>query len=146
MSTPLRSLRPNRGDYLLLVLLGLTWGGSFLLIKIAVATIPPLSVVAGRIVVGAVALGLLAWWRGTKLPRDPKAWGKLLFMGTIGTVLPFALISWGETRIDSGLAAILMSFVPIGAILLAHIFQHDEPLTAGKIVGVALGAIVVFPA
>ena len=49
MSTPLRSLRPNRGDYLLLVLLGLTWGGSFLLIKIAVATIPPLSVVAGHV-------------------------------------------------------------------------------------------------
>lgn len=141
MPATLPQLRPGRGDYLLLILLGLTWGGSFLLIKIAVATIPPLSVVAGRIVIGAAALGLLAWWRGAKLPRDAGSWGKLFAMGTLGTVLPFALISWGETRIDSGLAAILMSFVPIGALLLAHVFQHDEKLTAGKIVGVALGAV-----
>lgn len=141
MPATLPHLRPNRGDYLLLVLLGLTWGGSFLLIKLAVATIPPLSVVAARIVIGAAVLGLLAWWRGAKLPRDAASWGKLFVMGTLGTVLPFALISWGETRIDSGLAAILMSFVPIGTILLAHVFQHDEKLTAGKSVGVALGAI-----
>lgn len=136
-----RATRPNRGDYLLLLALGVTWGASFLLIKIAVATIPPLSVVAGRIVVGALALGALAALRGTKLPRDGRSWAKLALMGTVGTVLPFALISWGETRIDSGLAAILMSFVPIATLVMAHLFQHDEPLTPGKIVGVALGAV-----
>lgn len=140
MATASLHARPDRGDYLLLMLLGLTWGGSFLLIKLAVATIPPLTVVAGRIVIGAAVLGLLAWWRGAKLPRDRASWSKLFVMGTLGTMLPFALITWGETRIDSGLAAILMSFVPIGAIVLAHVFQHDERLTGGKIVGVMLGA------
>ena len=137
----IRGTRPNRGDYLLLVALGLTWGASFLLIKIAVATIPPLTVVAGRIVVGAVVLGVIAALRGTRLPTDGRSWAKLALMGTLGTVLPFALISWGETRIDSGLAAILMSFVPIGALVLAHFVQHDEPMTPGKIVGVVLGAV-----
>lgn len=135
----IRGTRPNRGDYLLLVALGLTWGASFLLIKVAVETIPPLTVVAGRIVVGAAVLGIIAALRGTRLPRDLKSWLKLGLMGTIGTVLPFFLISWGETRIDSGLAAILMAFVPIGALVLAHLFYHDEPLTWGKLAGVLLG-------
>lgn len=141
MATPaaIRGAKPNRGDYLLLLALGVTWGASFLLIKIAVATIPPLSVVAGRILVGAVALGVIAALRGTKLPTDGRSWLKLGIMGTIGTVLPFFLISWGELRIDSGLAAILMAFVPIGALVLAHLFYHDEKLTAGKLVGVLLG-------
>jgi drug/metabolite transporter (DMT)-like permease len=137
----LRTSTPNRGDYLLLIALGLTWGASFLLIKLAVATIPPLTVVAGRIVVGVVVLLVIARARGVTLPTDRRSWAKLAVMGALGTVLPFFLITWGETRIDSGLAAILMAFVPIGAILLAHLFQHDEKLTVGKVVGVALGCI-----
>lgn len=141
--TPLaiRTGGPNRGDYALLVALGLTWGGSFLLIKLAVATIPPLSVVAGRIVVGVAVLLLIARARGLSLPTDRRSWAKLALMGTLGTVLPFTLITWGETRIDSGLAAILMAFVPIGAIVMAHVFQPDEKLTAGKVAGVALGLV-----
>lgn len=138
-ASAIRAAGPNRGDYLLLVALGLTWGASFLLIKLAVATIPPLTVVAGRIVIGVLVLLVLARARGVTLPTDRRSWAKLALMGTLGTVLPFTLITWGETRIDSGLAAILMSFVPIGAIVLAHIFQHDEPLTTGKVVGVGLG-------
>jgi drug/metabolite transporter (DMT)-like permease len=131
-------MRPSGSDYLLLLMLGLTWGASFLLIKIAIATIPPLTVAAGRILIGAIALGVVGWRRAS-FPTGTAAWSKLLFMGAIGTVLPFALINWGETRIDSGLAAILMSAVPFCTLLLAHIFQHDEPLTPGKLAGVGLG-------
>ena len=137
----LRTSAPNRGDYLLLIALGLTWGASFMLIKLAVETIPPLTVVAGRVVIGALVLLVVARARGVTLPTDRRSWAKLGVMGTLGTVLPFLLITWGETRIDSGLAAILMAFVPIGTILLAHLFQHDEKLTMGKVVGVALGCV-----
>ncbi len=133
-------MRPSRDDYALLVLLGAVWGGSFLLIKLAVATIPPLTVAAGRIVVGAATMTLLARRRGARFPRARNVWRKLLFMGGIGTMLPFVLINWGETEIDSGLAAILMSAVPFSTLLLAHVFQRDEPLTPGKIAGAALGA------
>jgi drug/metabolite transporter (DMT)-like permease len=132
-------MRPARADYLLLLMLGLTWGASFLLIKIAVVSIPPLTVAAGRILIGALALGGVMRFRGARFPKGAATWSKLFFMGAVGTVLPFALINWGETQIDSGLAAILMSAVPFSTLLLAHVFQHDEPLTAGKLVGVALG-------
>jgi drug/metabolite transporter (DMT)-like permease len=57
----------------------------------------------------------------------------------IGNVIPFSLINWGEVRIDSGLTAILMSTVPLATIILAPAFVRDEPITAGKLIGVALG-------
>ncbi|MBX6323470.1 MAG: DMT family transporter [Rhodospirillaceae bacterium] len=134
-------MQPRRQDYALLLLLGAVWGASFLLIKLAVATVPPLSIAAGRILIGAAVMLPVLRWRGLGLPASRQTWAKLLFMGGIGTVVPFALINWGETQIDSGLAAILMSAVPFSTLLLAHLFQRDEPLTPGKLVGVALGTV-----
>lgn len=143
MATASLHARPDRGDYLLLMLLGLTWGGSFLLIKLAVATIPPLTVVAGRIVIGAAVLGLLAWWRGAKLPRDRASWSKLFVMGTLGTMLPFALITWGETRIDSGLASVLQGTAALFTLVVAHFTFADERITLRKVVGLLIGFLGV---
>jgi drug/metabolite transporter (DMT)-like permease len=132
-------MHPGRNDYLLLLMLGAVWGFSFLLIKLAVATIPPLTVAAGRICLGAALLLLVAIIRGAPLRQLRASWLPLLAMGGLGTVLPFFLISWGETRIDSGLAAILMSATPLYTIILAHFLVAGEPLTVGKVAGVALG-------
>jgi drug/metabolite transporter (DMT)-like permease len=133
------AMRPDRLAYLMLLMLGATWGASFLLIKIAVATIPPLTLAAGRIVIGAAALVAIVAWRGDRVPREGGAWAKLLAMAILGTLLPFFLINWGEVRIASGLTAILMSAVPLSTVVLAHFVQHDERLSAGKVAGVALG-------
>ena len=130
---------PSRRDYLLLLMLGAIWGGSFFLIKLAVATIPPVTVAAGRILVGALLMGAVLAARRAPLPRDRTVWAKLALMGTLGTVLPFALINWGETHIDSGLAAILMSAVPLLTIVLGHFLRSDEPMTGGKAVALVLG-------
>jgi drug/metabolite transporter (DMT)-like permease len=129
----------HRRDYGLLLLLGTIWGGSFLFIKIAVADIPPITVAAIRIVLGGAVLAAVAKFHGQRLSDLRRAWRPVLAMGALGTMLPFVLISWGETHIDSGLAAILMAAVPFSTILLAHVFVHDEPLSWGKIVGVFLG-------
>jgi len=133
-------MRPSLGDYILLAVLGALWGASFLLIKVAVATIPPLTVAAGRIGLGAVLLLLVSIVRGAPLRQIRVFWGSFVAMGMLGTVLPFFLIGWGERRIDSGLAAIMMPVVPLATIVLAHVFVPDEPLTRGKIAGVVLGA------
>src|SRR5262245_58740880 len=129
----------HRRDYGLLLLLGAIWGGSFLFIKIAVADIPPITVAATRIVLDGAVLAAVAKIHGQRLSDLRRAWRPVLAMGALGTMLPFVLISWGETHIDSGLAAILMAAVPFSTILLAHVFVHDEPLSWGKIVGVFLG-------
>lgn len=132
-------MHPTRDDYLLLLLLGAVWGSSFLLIKVAVATIPPITVATGRIGIGAIVLALMVAARGRAWPRDKCSWLLLLVMGTIGNAIPFSLINWGETHIDSGLTAILMSTVPLATIMLAPAFVHDEPVTPGKLLGVAFG-------
>ncbi|MGF1611851.1 MAG: DMT family transporter [Kiloniellales bacterium] len=138
-SSPTGVAGPSGFDYVLLALLGATWGASFFMIKLAVETIPPLTVAAGRILVGAAVLLVIVSLRGAAFPRGAAVWSKLLVMGAIGTVLPFFLINWGEIRIDSGLAAILISAVPLFTIILAHLFQHDEPLSAGNALCVLLG-------
>jgi drug/metabolite transporter (DMT)-like permease len=130
------AIQPNRQDYGLLIALGAVWGSSFLLIKWAVQTIPPATVATGRIAIGAVVLLLIVAARGHPWPRTGRVWLLLVVMGLVGNVIPFTLINWGEVRIDSSLTAILMSTVPLVTILLAPALVRDEPITAGKIMGV----------
>ncbi len=126
-------------DYLLLLFLSALWGWSFPLIKLGVATLPPLWVASGRIALGAVALLTYMLIRGTRLPRGRAVWARLAYMGIVGNILPFGLISWGEVRVPSGVAAILMAMVPMMVVVVAHFRLPDEPLTFGKTLGVILG-------
>jgi drug/metabolite transporter (DMT)-like permease len=127
------------GDLALLALLAAIWGASFMFIKVAVETIPPLTIVAGRVALGAALLLAVARARGVRLPRDRATWARCAAIAAIGNVAPFALIAWGEARIDSALAAILMSTVPLATVLLAHLLTRDERLSLDKAAGVAVG-------
>jgi drug/metabolite transporter (DMT)-like permease len=126
-------------DYLLLLLLSAIWGSSFLFIKLAVATIPPMTLVAARLGLAALALLLFLAATGRWLPRDRGIWLRFLFVGAAGNVVPFFLINWGEVTVDSSLAAILLAANPLVTVLLAHGFTLDERLTPMKFLGVAVG-------
>jgi drug/metabolite transporter (DMT)-like permease len=130
---------PGPGDFGLLLLLALTWGSSFLFIKQAVDTLPPLSLAVGRIAIGAAMLLIIAHAKGQATPRGAALWGRMIFLGIIGNSLPFFLIAWGEQYTPSNLAAILMATIPSFVIVLAHFFTHDEPLTLGKALGALFG-------
>jgi drug/metabolite transporter (DMT)-like permease len=136
---------PTLADYLHLGGLSLIWGSSFLAIKIAVDHgVPPLTVAAFRIGLGALLLLTIARLRGQawpplRTPIDAKLWLRLLFLGVVGNALPFFLISWGEESTTSQLAGILMAIIPMLVVILAHFFTQDERLNLFKIVGVALG-------
>lgn len=133
------------------LLLGLIWGSSFLWIKIAVGDISALMLVALRFTSGLLGLWAYAVWRRVHVPwpRDRATWAKYGFMGIINTALPIALVSWGEKFISSGLAAILTATVPLFAIVVAHLWLHDERVTArrlgGLIVGFAGVVVVMLP-
>lgn len=131
-------------DYALLGVLALLWGSAFLLIKIAVETVPPLTMAAARIWIAVAALLIFCRMRGHRLPRDPRQWGLFFALGIAGTALPFFLIAWGERRIDSGLAAIIMSFTPLATFILAHFMTRQERLNPARITGVLLGLAGVF--
>lgn len=135
--------RPGLREYGLLLLLALMWGSSFTFIKISVHAYSPLVVAAGRLTFAALVLWGVAWLRKSELPKGRKAWISTFLVALIGNAVPFFLISYGEVRVDAGLAAILMSTVPLTTVVLAHFFTEDEKLSRGKVVGVVLGTIGV---
>ncbi len=129
----------NATEWALLLLLALLWGGSFFFGKVALAVFPALTLVALR--TGLAALALIAFLaaRGIALPLSPALWRRFLVMGLLNNALPFALINWGQTQIDSGLAAILNATTPLFTVLLAHLVTADERLTRNRVAGVVLG-------
>ena len=126
-------------DYLLLLLLSAIWGSSFLFIKLAVATIPPMTLVAARLALAALFLMLFLAATGRRLPRDGGIWRGFLVVAVIGNVVPFFLINWGEVTVDSSLAAILLATMPLATVVLAHAFTPDERLTPLRGLGVTVG-------
>lgn len=124
-------------------LLGLIWGSSFLWIKIAVADVHPFVLVLFRILFGLSGLLVVLRWKKLSLPRDRATWLKFAFMGVFNLVLPFLLITWGETKIDSSLAAILNGAQPLFIIVIAHFALHDEKITLPKIAGLIMGFVGV---
>lgn len=102
----------------LLALLALIWGGSFTLIKVAIDTVPPVTMVATRVSVAALLLVLLARMRGYALPQDRATWAAFFVQGLLQSVLPFTLISWGEEHIASGLAGVLNATPPMFVLLI----------------------------
>jgi drug/metabolite transporter (DMT)-like permease len=129
----------NRTEWALLLLLALLWGGSFFFGKVALAAVPPLTLVVLRTGLAALALIAVLAATGRKLPSSLAAWRGFLVMGLLNNAIPFALINWGQTRIDSGLAAILNATTPLFTVILAHLVTSDEKLTRNRVAGVVLG-------
>lgn len=135
---------PTPLAWLLLVLLGLTWGGSFLGIAKALTGFGPLTVAAARIGLAAVILTGIALGSGTGLPprstpEGRRIWRHCLGMGVFSNALPFALLSWGQERVSSGFAGITMAVVPLLVLPLAHVFVPGERMTRRKAAGFAIG-------
>jgi drug/metabolite transporter (DMT)-like permease len=130
-------------DLLLLLMLGTIWGSSYLFIKVAVADIPVLTLVAGRLLLAGIILWSLLRVLRRPVPRGRSLWGAYAVMGFFSGTLPYVLISWGEQYIPSSLAALLQATMPMFTVILAYILADQEPLTWIKIVGVAIGFIGV---
>jgi drug/metabolite transporter (DMT)-like permease len=123
----------------LLALLGLIWGGSFFFARIAVAHIPPLTLVFLRVFIAAMALHLYIGGRNDiyKLLRARAP--EFLLMGLINNAVPHTLIFAGQTEIGAGLAAILNATTPIWTLIIANFWTTDEKFTPNKIIGCVLG-------
>ncbi len=120
-------------------LLGLVWGSSFLWIKIAVEQMGPLAVAAFRQSFGLLGLLAVMAVQRQRFPRGRDVLLSYMTLGVLQSAVPFALIAWGETRIDSGLAAILNGTMPLFTILIAHAWLHDDKITPARLAGLGLG-------
>jgi drug/metabolite transporter (DMT)-like permease len=133
------SARTSRVDWLIFFALGICWGTSYLFIKIGVETLTPFTLIAGRLAIGAALLAIALRVSGERLPRERRVYGHFVVMAILNIVIPFSLITWGEQSIDSALAAVLNSSVPLFTIVVAALVLPDEPITINRIVGLVVG-------
>ncbi|AFL53060.1 drug/metabolite transporter (DMT)-like permease [Sinorhizobium fredii] len=125
--------------WLLLALLGLIWGGSFFFARVAVAHVPPFTLVFLRLSLAAIALHVYLRGNHGLYPALVRRWREFLVMGLINNAIPHAFIFLGQTHIGAGLAAILNATTPVWTVLIANIATEDEKLTTAKISGCLLG-------
>lgn len=124
---------------LLLGLLAMIWSSSFMMMKVGVASIPPVTLTASRLIIGGLVLWVIMVWRGDKLSFDKNVIRFCFLIGFFGNAFPFFLISWGVERINSGLAAILMAVMPLATVILAHFFARGESLSKSQVFGIVIG-------
>jgi drug/metabolite transporter (DMT)-like permease len=132
----------ERRTWAAFLLLALAWGTSFLFIKIAVQSVPPVMVVGSRLLFGVLGLGAILIARRLALPRDPAIWRHLAVVGVVNVAIPFFLITWAESGaqgVDSGAASVLNSTVPLFSIILSGFLLRVERVTGGMIAGLLIG-------
>src|SRR5947209_521343 len=129
----------NRGDWLILAVLAVIWGGAFFFIGVAVRHVQPLTYVWLRLTIAAGGLWAYVQFRGEEVTLPRRAWGSILLLALLNNALPFTLFGWGQTHIASGLASILNATTPIWGVVVAHFLTNDERMTPRKIGGVLLG-------
>ncbi|MDX2103738.1 MAG: DMT family transporter [Alphaproteobacteria bacterium] len=135
--------RMDAQDWTMLLALSVIWGGSFLLVALALPSVPPFTLVWLRVALAALTLAAAVRWFALALPRDWGFWLACVGMGLLNNAVPFSLIVWGQTQIPSGLAAILNATTPLFAVLFAHVLTTDERLTKARLAGVVIGLVGV---
>lgn len=125
-------------DWILLWTVSLLWGGSFLFNELALAGLPALTIVWGRVALAALVLGLVVRVSGQGMPGRA-VWPALAVMGVLNNLVPFTLFVLAQGQITGALASVLNATTPLFTVLVAHLATRDERLTPVKAAGVGLG-------
>ncbi|WPY95945.1 DMT family transporter [Limimaricola variabilis] len=131
--------RPTTANWLSILLLGLIWGGTFAVVRVALDGYGPITVACARTTLGALAMLGLMQAMGRRVPRlDRRLAGYLAAIGALSTALPFLLLAWGQQYVPSAFAGISMAALPLFVLPLAALFS-DEPFSARAATGVGVG-------
>ncbi len=143
MSTPINiapiNLAMTPREWGMLVVLSILWGGSFFFVGIAVAELPTFTIVFLRVGIAALGLHLVIRVMGERMPGGLQVWRTFFVMGFLNNLVPFSLIAWGQSHVESGLASILLATTPLFTIVVAHFVTADERLSAGRVAGIVAG-------
>ena len=129
----------NTFDFSLLILLAIIWGSSFFNIKLATYSYEPITLALVRVIFASIPLLILCKIKNIYIEAFTKNWKPYALIGLCNITIPFVLIAIGTAKINSYLAAILMSTTPLSGSILAHIFTKDEKLSFLKSLGVLIG-------
>lgn len=133
--------QPTPMNWFSILALGLIWGGTFMVVAIALEGYGPLTVAAARVTLGS--LGLIAVMVAMRSPMptfSPLLIKYLVVIGALNTALPFAMLSWGQQYVPSAFAGISMAAIPLFVLPLAHLFS-DEKMNTRNALGVTLGFV-----
>ena len=132
-------------DFFLLITLAAIWGSAFFNIKIASDTYTPMAIAFGRIFFAALVMVLYCGMKGIKIDAFGEHWKMYASIGLVNLILPFFFISFGIVKVQSNMAAILMSTAPIYATILGQLFIQDEKINFLKLLGIIIGFLgIVF--
>ena len=132
-------------DFILLIVLAPIWGCAFFNIKIATDTYTPMAIAFGRIFFAALVMVLYCGMKGIKIDAFGEHWKMYASIGLVNLILPFFFISFGIVKVQSNMAAILMSTAPIYATILGQLFIQDEKINFLKLLGIIIGFLgIVF--
>ncbi|MEM9094879.1 MAG: DMT family transporter [Pseudomonadota bacterium] len=126
-------------NWALLASLGVIWGGAFTTTSVAVQDLPPLTIAASRLLVGAIVLVPLAYAFGDGLPRDRAVWGSAVGAALAANAIPFVLLSWAQNHVSSGLAGVFMASLPLIVLPMAHFLIPGEGMSWRKTIGFLVG-------
>ena len=129
----------NSFDIFLLVLLGIIWGSSFFNIKIATYSYEPITLALVRVIFASAPLILLCKFKKIKIEAFSEEWKHYALIGLCNIAIPFILIAIGTSKINSYLAAMLMSTTPLSGTILAHFFTKNEKINIFKVIGILVG-------
>lgn len=125
----------------LLLLLATLWGASYTFLKVAVVTIPPVTLIAGRTLIAGLLLVAIMQWRGITMPKDAANWRRFLFQACLNSVIPWTMVAWGTRAVDAGVATILNSTAPIFTFFLTLAITRHEAVSFRKLIGVVAGMV-----
>ncbi|MFN5643267.1 MAG: DMT family transporter [Sphingomonadales bacterium] len=125
--------------WMLIAILSILWGGSFVMIEIGLRSYPPLTLVFARVALAVPPMLLAMRLMGESLPRDSRSWVLLTVVGALNCALPFSLFFWGQQYLDSGYASILNATTPLWGVIAAHFLTSDEKATPTRILGALVG-------
>src|SRR4029450_5895278 len=113
----------------LLLVLATLWGASYTFIRVGVATIPPITLIACRTLIAGLLLLAIMRWRGVRMPVHAAPWRRFLLQACLNSVIPWTMVAWGSRTLDAGVATILNSTAPIFTFFLTFAITRHETLT-----------------
>jgi len=132
----------SRRHSLMLLALAASWGSSFMFIKVGVRELEPTTLICARLAIGALALlpvALLRLGARTLVVESRRAWRPLVLIGLVNSAIPITSIAWAETRIDSGLTAVIQAAAPLFTALLALRFARHDRVGRARLLGLLVG-------
>jgi drug/metabolite transporter (DMT)-like permease len=120
--------------------LAIMWGTTWPVVRVGLRELPPFTFAGMRFLVAATVLALVAVARRVSLPRGVTDWAIMIGTGLSAIAVTYAFQFWGMQHVESGVAAVLFSTVPIITLVIAHAVLPDEPMTVPRVAGVLLGS------